>query len=260
MEATKWVEVTRWGKVHAWWLRHPDTDADHLSVLAALSTYADEDGYCEPSQATLARWLKRSRPWVNRVIAQLVTIGLLEKTARSRANGGTTSCRYRLRSQASVASGTPPVNTYDTPRHTCDTNQVEVKQSQPSAHNTPAPAVQDCYDHDKGGSQLLPSDWRPAEGVVERALALYPDANLIEHTALFVARCRGKGYKVELCRADDLWLAWLVDDMRARSHATAEGRGRRNEGLSTSGWRPRFSRFNAWGLAAATVVTRPQQL
>jgi hypothetical protein len=260
MEATKWVEVTRWGKVHAWWLRHPDIDADRLSVLAALSTYADEDGYCEPSQATLARWLKRSRPWVNRVIAQLVGVGLLEKTARSRANGGTTSCRYRLLSQATVASAMPPVNGYDAPRHTCDTNQAEVKQSQVSAHNARAPSTQDCYGYEREVSQLFPADWQPAEGVVERALALYPNANLIEHTALFVARCRGKGYKVEPCRADDLWLAWLVDDMRTRSHATAGKFASRSENLCSSSRGPRFSRLNAWGLAATTVAARPQQL
>ena len=38
-------------------------DADRLAVMAALCTYADEAGFCEPSQATLARRLSRSRPW-----------------------------------------------------------------------------------------------------------------------------------------------------------------------------------------------------
>jgi hypothetical protein len=115
MQVTNWAEVARWGKVQAWWLRHPDIDADHLSALAALATYADEARYCEPSQATLARWLKRSRPWVNRVIAELVGVRLLEKTTRSRPNGGTTSCRYRLLSQAGVIGANPPGNMCDPP-------------------------------------------------------------------------------------------------------------------------------------------------
>jgi hypothetical protein len=251
MEATKWAEVTRWGKMHAWWLRHPNTDADHLSVLAALSTYANEDGYCEPSQATLAHWLKRSRPWVNRVIAQLVAVGFLEKTTRSRTNGGTTSCRYRLISQAAVVAVTPPVKACDTPRHTCDTNQSDLEQTQNGPRRAQAPTMP-ADDRDREADQALPADWQPADPIVKRALTLYPNADLLEHTALFVARCRGKGYKVSLDRADDLWLAWLVEDMRVRSHTTGAGKTARNEA--------RFGRFSAWALAAATSTTAPQQL
>ncbi len=85
---TKLRTTTRWGRVPAWWLLHPDVDADRFCVLA---TYADEHGVCVPSQVTLAQRLQRSRPWVNRVVAQLAAAGLLEKVQRSRGNGGTTS-------------------------------------------------------------------------------------------------------------------------------------------------------------------------
>ena len=74
------------GKVPAWWLMHPEIDADRFCVMASLATYACRDGVCDPSQATLARRLKRSRPWVNRVIAELSAAHLLRKVARFRAN------------------------------------------------------------------------------------------------------------------------------------------------------------------------------
>ena len=136
--------TTRWGRVPAWWLLHPSVDADRFCVLAALATYADEHGVCVPSQATLAQHLRRSRPWVNRVVAQLAAAGFLEKTARSRGNGGTTSCLYRLRitppdgtaldadapflpeavQAASDADVTGPMPHTDTPCQAGDTNQV----------------------------------------------------------------------------------------------------------------------------------------
>ena len=254
MEATSGVDITRWGKVKAWWLMHPGIDADHFSVLAALSTYADEEGYCQPSQATLARWLKRSRPWVNRVIGELVEGGLLEKTARSRANGGTTSCRYRLLSQPPVMATTPRVVVDDTPRHADDTTQADVEQIQAHALHAQAHANVEVDSSNKEDQGTLPADWQPTEAAIGRALTLYPSANLAEHTALFVARCRGKAYAINPGGADDLWLAWLIEDMRARPRSAPFGVSQRSQGPPRSG-RPdntRFSRFAAWGLAAST--------
>ena len=257
METTSGVEITRWGKVKASWLMHPGIDADHFSVLAALSTYADEEGYCQPSQATLARWLKRSRPWVNRVIGELVEVGLLEKTARNRANGGTTSCRYRLLSQPPVTPTTPCVVVDDTPRHADDTTQADVEQIQERARHAQARANTDMDNSNKEHQSTLPADWRPTEAVMDRALTLYPSANLAEHTALFVARCRGKGYTINPRGADDLWLAWLIEDMRARPPAAPVDISQRSHSPPRSGRtdNARFSRFSAWGLAASTPST-----
>ena len=261
METAKLGEITRWGKVQAWWLRHPGIDADHFSVLAALSTYADAEGYCEPSQATLARWLKRSRPWVNRVIADLVESGLLEKTARRRANGGTTSCRYRLSSQPTVSPATPTVIGGDTPCHTDDRNQFVTKQIQKPAHRARTHAADDDHYHGEEIPELLPVDWLPSEAAVERALALYPSVNLAEHTALFVARCRGKAYMVKPSGANDLWLAWLIEDNRAFSRVASAGGALKSESASQRSrhGEARFSRFTAWALAATMPLSpRPE--
>ena len=64
-------DTGRWGRIPAWWLEHPDLDADGFAVLAALATFADETGLCWPSQSTLAAKLKRSRPTINRILQRL---------------------------------------------------------------------------------------------------------------------------------------------------------------------------------------------
>ena len=259
MEPDNLAEVTRWGKVRAWWLRHPDIGADHFGVLAALSTYADEQGFCEPSQATLARWLKRSRPWVNRVIAELVEAGLLEKVARTRNNGGTTSCRYHLLAAApSRASTVRPltegVKSGDSPCQPPDTNQHHLKHNQEPAHRA---QVHDHSSQSLGiglACDIVDMDWQPSPAVVKRALDLYPDLDVVEHTTLFVSRCRGKGYQVRRGGEDDIWLAWLIEDRRKASaptrRTTATGRDGHGQRL-WQGQDARTNRFAAWGLAAS---------
>ena len=221
--------TTRWGRVPAWWLLHPDVDADCFCVLAALATYADEHGVCVPSQGTLAQRLQRSRPWVNRVVAQLAAAGLLEKTGRSRGNGGTTSCLYRLRmappdgaapdadtplppdpTQAAPARAardadvTGPMPQSDTPCQAGDTNHLYLKHN-----NTPAPRVA-APTHN--GDTEVPPDWEPSTADAAEALRLCPGADLTTHTARFRARCRARGYRYRAGHLGDAWLAWLLED------------------------------------------------
>ena len=228
--------VTRWGRVPAWWLMHPGIDADRFCVMAAMATYADREGYCDPSQATLARRLRRSRPWVNRVVAELASAGLLRKTARVRANGGTTSCRYRLAlvpsdvapggadAPVTVAAGPRPAD--DAPRHRPDTNQPVVEQNhgaRPGAragtdlHSAVAGPNPTANRAEAEPACEIPRGWRPCEDAIAEALRLCPDADLEEHTARFVSRCRSKGCKFVRSGIDDAWLAWLLEDrQRAR--------------------------------------------
>lgn len=224
--------TTRWARVPAWWLLHPGVDADRFCVLAALATYADEHGMCVPSQATLAQHLRRSRPWVNRVVAQLAATGFLEKTARSRGNGGTTSCLYRLRltppdgtaldadapllpestQAAPGADVTGPMPHTDTPCQAGDTNQLYPEQD-----NMPAPrAAMPIH----GIATEVPSDWEPSVADAAEALRLCPGADLPAHTAHFRARCRARGYCYRAGRLGDAWLAWLLEDHGAPSRRT----------------------------------------
>jgi len=258
--------MTRWGRVPAWWLLHPDVGADQFCVLAALATYADEHGVCVPSQATLARHLRRSRPWVNRVVAQLAAAGFLEKTGRLRGNGGTTSCLYRLRltlaDEASLdtdalplarpTQATPdvdmtrPMPQADTPSQAGDTNQLQFEQN-----NAPAPhAATPIHDADTE----VPADWEPSATDTARASRLCPGADLPGHTAHFRARCRARGYRYRTGHLGDAWLAWLLED-----HGASPGGviGRTPTGpRSTAGGSVRLPpspalRFAAWAASAA---------
>ena len=232
--------TARWGRVPAWWLLHPDVDADCFCVLAALATYADEHGVCVPSQATLAQHLRRSRPWVNRVVAQLAAAGLLEKTGRSRGNGGTTSCLYRLRLTpdgitASTGTLPPPLSEFlaeptqagpgtnvtgpvpqaDAPCQARDTNQPYLEQN-----NTPAPHTAATHDLDAE----VPLDWQPSAANTVDALRLCPGADLSAHTARFRARCRARGYRYRVGHLGDAWLAWLLEDHGAQPRHGGRGR------------------------------------
>lgn len=218
MECLKLRSVTRWGKVPAWWLLHPAIDADKFCVLAALATYADDDGFCEPSQATLALRLKRSRPWVNRVIADLTAGCFLEKTMRTRRNGGTTSCRYRLMQiapeaeQVAVTGSTHVRHVADTPRHWPDRSQPETEQNQ-ELHPATREAVRLDPERLKEVEPVA-TDWNPSQATIEKAILVYPKADYRSHIVLFVARCRSKGYRYRTEALDDTWLAWFIEDQR----------------------------------------------
>ena len=260
--------TARWGRVPAWWLLHPDVDADGFCVLAALATYADEHGMCVPSQATLAQRLQRSRPWVNRVVAQLAEAGLLEKTGRSRGNGGTTSCLYRLRlaqpdsvarepgaaslpepaPAAPDANLTGPVPQADTPCQPGDTSQHHLEHNNP-----PAPRAAPSRDSDAE----VPADWEPSEADTAEALRLCPGADLRVHTARFRARCRARGYRYRAGNLGDAWLAWLLEDhsvslrgegrIQTGPRSAAEGHGRPQPSQT--------QRFAAWAAAASSPLS-----
>ena len=257
-------QTTRWGKVEGWWLHHPDTDADHICMLATLSTYADDRGTCHPSQATLARHVKRSRPWVNRVIAELTAMGLIRKTARTRTNNaGTTSCEYRLvnRRESSdcavvpVTEATAPSHDADTPSQERDTTQHVTKQNnharsaghRPMDDHVPERSVQPS----RSQRIEVPADWAPSQVVMARARLLCPDTDLQAHVIKFVSRCRSKGYLYQADARDDAWLSWLAEDT-LKEGAHAKGRGAEECTRSRRTTRdPGDRRFTAWAVAAS---------
>lgn len=65
-------------------------------VLAALSTYADRDGWCWPSQQTLASDVGTSRRSVRTQLDVLEEAGYVESSRRIRADGSESSKTYRL--------------------------------------------------------------------------------------------------------------------------------------------------------------------
>lgn len=201
----------RWGRIPAWWLDHPDLDADGLAVLAALSTYADEAGVCWPSQTTLAAKLKRSRPTVNRIVARLEAIGLIAVEHRSAANGGRLSCRYRL-------SLTPPTLTH---AQTAPDSSADSPCSAPSQEQLQTKQIPDSLSKRErvaSPSALIdevPSDWSPSADDRVWAATRFPDADLDRHAELFVRRCQAHGYRYKDFGA--AWRSWLLQDIPAQT-------------------------------------------
>lgn len=262
--------TTRWGKAHAWWQTLPDVDLDRWGVLTTLSLYADDNGLCHPSQATIARALKRSRPWVNRVISDLTEVGLLHKTARTRStNAGTTSCEYRIvtdpaqlqRSGGRVTNPTPvcheedrPRHFDDTPCHDGDTNQLGTEQI-----NT-ARLTRDPSEHPNPPKQIktgpVPADWMPSAVTIQTARSLSPDEDLTAHAIMFLSRSRAKDYRYAEDRIDEAWLAWLAED-RLKEHRKERVRDDRHH--QTSMESPRDAeerRFAVWAAAVPAPKVR----
>lgn len=65
-------------------------------VLAALSTYADRDGWCWPSQTTLAADVSTSRRAVRRQLDLLEQTGYIEGRRRVHDDGSESSKMFRL--------------------------------------------------------------------------------------------------------------------------------------------------------------------
>jgi Helix-turn-helix domain len=263
----------RWGRVPAWWLQHPDTNLDLIGVLCALCTYADKDGFCEPSQATIARQLKRSRPWVNRVIADLTTFGFIEKEMRHRKhNNGTTSCRYRILAEprhndTHVTTVTEPVTSVDTPCHHGDTIHLlqEHKQNPPADAREPEPN-RSTSARAEGGSGIpisdqfpeVPTGWKPSNHATQRANLLYPEIDLAVHAAMFVHKCRAKNYRCMPGRLDDLWLSWVANDrLRDEKDIRSVSAKSSKLGATLRAADRAEERFDAWAMAAMMKATRP---
>ncbi len=254
-------QIARWGKVHAWWLLHPMINADRFCILSALASYADERGLCHPSQATLAKHLKRSRPWVNRIVRELTELGLILKTSRTRSgNAGTTSCEYRLvdRRDTGDPDETPVIGmteadrVTDSPRHAGDTTQCTTKHINRPRRATGNPDG----DNDSEAAEPMspaepisvPAEWAPSNGTMAKAKALCPRMDLEAHAVMFASRSKSKGYHYATGRIDDAWLSWLAED-RLKEGSRSGGRRTAGQAGGTRGEGER--RFMAWAAAAA---------
>ncbi|CAO3430983.1 helix-turn-helix domain-containing protein [Azospirillum endophyticum] len=253
----------RWGRIPAWWLDHPDLDADGLAVLAALSTYADETGVCWPSQATLAEKLKRSRPTVNRILGRLEALGLVGIEHRRSANGGRLSCRYRLvllagdpaKDRAGV--NTPVDSSADSPCSAASQKQPEPEQIPDTLHRR-------ADERQTNSAEPVPQDWVPAPADRQWATAQFPEVDVERHAERFVQQCRAHGYRYRDPAA--AWRSWLLQDMtrmigRIEQQPAATARG--GDGRSgRSGSRPATAasaeqRLSAWACVAARLNGQP---
>lgn len=88
--------MSRFAIVPTYWLETESlTPADRM-VLVALSSFADEGGYCWPSVASLARRSGSSERTVQYSLKRLAELGAIRIEERTREEGGQTSNAYWL--------------------------------------------------------------------------------------------------------------------------------------------------------------------
>ncbi len=259
MTSTSTDTTSRWGKIPAWWLDHPDLDADGFAVLAALATFADEQGVCWPSQSTLASKLKRSRPTINRILQRLDDIGLVAIEHRRGRDGSRLSCLYRLRverdGQGHAAAAACPVPADD--RHDSATDSPCPPASQKHLH--PEQIPDSLAPSGRGLAQDVPVDWMPTADDLAWARSRFGTVDLGQHVEGFVLRCQAHGYRYRDVSA--AWRAWLVQDAAA-GKAPAVKTAATAGAAAPAGGRARESaaeqRINAWMTVAAQLKdTKP---
>jgi len=219
-------------------------DADHVAVLAAMATYIDGEGRCTLSQSKIAELLKRSRPWVNRVIGELSKTGILERTHRTGENNAPLANAYRLQltppGDAPCQVDDTPCHVEDTPCHVGDTKQTLNNK------NTLSPTP----GHARGNViKIIPDEsWRPSTAAIASARRARPDADIetIEMSIThFIAKSIANGYQYDEEKTSYAWLTWFLEDgfrWSAHSKRTASQAARAN--------RAPDDRLVAWGVAA----------
>ena len=258
-------DTRRWGRIPAWWLDHPGLDADGFAVLAALATFADEDGLCWPSQSTLAAKLKRSRPTINRIIQGLSDIGLVGVEHRRGRDGARLSCLYRLRfiplDDAVDADG-------DSDRESVSARPVRPADRDDSGMHSPCPPASQEQVHSKqipdslasgghGQAQTVPEDWMPTADDLAWAKARHAEIDLGRHVEGFILRCRAHGYRYR--DVSSAWRAWLAQDAAAGKAPVVRNRPSAASTPNTPAARPSAAaeqRLGAWAAAAAELRQR----
>ncbi|KAA0684858.1 helix-turn-helix domain-containing protein [Azospirillum brasilense] len=256
---------SRWGKIPAWWLDHPDLDADGFAVLAALATFANENGVCWPSQSTLAAKLKRSRPTINRILQRLHDIGLVTIEHRRGRDGSRLSCLYQLRVAQNEEAVAPTVIIQAA-------RPVSAGDRDDSPANAPCPAPSQEHHHPEQNPDSLasggrgpvcevPADWMPNTDDLAWARSRFGTVDLSRHVEGFVLRCQAHGYRYRDISA--AWRAWLTQDAAAGKAPTVKAAGSVGGIVTGASQSVAEQRVNAWMTVAARLkgaqpVARPR--
>lgn len=260
------ADSPRWGKIPAWWLDHPELDADGLAVLAALATHADRQGRCWPSQTTLAGKLKRSRSWVGKIVARLAATGILAVEDRWSATGGRLSCLYVLDfgdAPAGSGSGATPAAVHrDAPAHRPGTPAAAGATPCHDGRQEQDPEqIPDSRSARAQAGATVPPDWTPDADDLAWAQARFPGLDLAGHAERFVLRCQAHGYRYRDVAA--AWRAWLAEDA-ASGFGTGTGAGGAVARAASPSRRPAAgvpdpgARVDAWMAAALAARNTPR--
>lgn len=97
-----------------WVWAHSPYSGERLLLHLALADFANDEGICFPSHATLARKARCSTGWVSQTIKQMIADDLLEVVERA-GNGRGKVGRYRLLKGPTECDLSPPLGLTPTP-------------------------------------------------------------------------------------------------------------------------------------------------
>ncbi len=132
----------KFAMVPEWLLFDPEVSMAAKTVYAALARHGSTEETCFPSVSRLAALLGSTTRTVRRLIDELVECGAVERHARYRADGGTTSNGYTIWGTESAPPGyRVSVDTPPTPM-TKTTHPPRAEMSQGLGHFSPRPLGQ----------------------------------------------------------------------------------------------------------------------
>lgn len=200
-----------------------------VRVLAALGTYTNKQGWCRPSQTTIANRLKTSRPRVNASVRSLVSAGYVQAVSQSSERRGREVNLYRVLLDASAPEAVEAaVQEIETERNSIDSPPVSPADRGVSAGGTPPVSPADIeltqeintpLTPQGGRGRRLPADWQPrAEEIAFGVAGGLSDAetrSCAEHFRdHFEASSRASARKLNWDLAFKNWLRTAISDAR----------------------------------------------
>jgi hypothetical protein len=197
------------------WRDDDRLDADHIAVLAVLSTYADRHGVCWPSQSTLAQKLRRSRPWVNRVLRDLAEFGVISKLRRRYPKRGERSCLYDLIGHGDLFA--------------CQDGDRDCPEPDT---NTPIPSTESTHSGvrpEAVEAAEIPDDWMPAREdmawLSRENPKLAADMGIVgKGTHRFVMNAKAKGLRY--ASWSHAWRGWMLNQRVPEPRPLTQGKAR----------------------------------
>lgn len=221
-----------------------------VRVLAALGTFTDRQGWCRPSQTTIAKRIGSNRTWVNASIKRLVAAGYVQSVKQDNERGAQTVNLYRVLMDMSApdavvdAASTgeivalEPVSHSDTPLSGILTGRDAVCVDGPSTQDvappvsgpdTPlsAPTDTPCLSQQtqnipiehsqKKRATRLPSTWTPHRSEIEFGVAgglTEPEVRAAADHMRDWAASSPKASKLDWDRTFRNWLRTTISDAK----------------------------------------------
>jgi hypothetical protein len=233
----------RFGIVPAAWLDRSDVGMAEIAVLTALSTYADKDGYCFPSQRRIADQLGKSQPWISAILKRLAATGLMTR----RIKGTTQTYEYRLLYDVTDQRADTPDQPADMTDQPTDTNKTTNKTNNntPSRHRP---------------RTLMEEGWTPRREDIDGALErhdILTEEMMPDEIDRFVNYWIGKGDPMADWNAS--FRNWLNNAAKFAKRDAARSPGSRPAANTTDERRQRITDAALEGNDSSVIQLRPRK-